>query len=118
MEYGSIRRGLHATLCVAWIAGAGAAPLGCNTLQGAQLYQQGTDALDRGETERAVRVLEQAAQRVPEASEIQNHLGLAYLAAGRRDDARRAFERAVALDCDNDAAQHNLRWVGVAADAR
>ena len=45
---------------------------------------------------------------VPEASEVQNHLGIAYQAAGRKNDALAAYERAVALDCDNAAAQHNL----------
>ena len=50
----------------------------------------------------------------PDASEIQNHLGLAYVEAGREADALRAFQRAVALDCDNQAARQNLR----AAEAR
>ena len=40
---------------------------------------------------------------------MQNHLGLAYAAAGRDDDARYAFRRAVDLDCDNAAAAGNLR---------
>ncbi len=53
--------------------------------------------------------LEAAAERVPHASEVHNHLGLAYQAAGRPGDARRAFERAVALDCDDRAARENLR---------
>ena len=58
-----------------------------------------------------MRALEGAAERAPEASEVQNHLGLAYLASGRRGDALRAFERAVALDCDNAAARHNLERI-------
>jgi Flp pilus assembly protein TadD len=82
---------------------------GCAHYQGARLYQSGTEALDRGEPERAVADLEGAAARVPEASEIQNHLGLAYAAAGRDEDALQAFRRAVALDCENHAAQQNLR---------
>ena len=81
---------------------------GCATWEGARLYRDGTDALDRGETDLAITELEQAAVLVPEASEIQNHLGLAYRAAGRDADALQAFERAVALDCDNQAAQENL----------
>lgn len=82
--------------------------LGCSALEGARLYRQGTRALERGDAASAVRALEGAAERAPEASEVQNHLGLAYLASGRRGDALRAFERAVALDCDNAAARHNL----------
>jgi len=45
----------------------------------------------------------------PEASEVHNHLGLAYVRAGRDDHAEAAFRRAVELDCDNEAAEHNLR---------
>jgi Flp pilus assembly protein TadD len=81
---------------------------GCTAIEGARLYRDGTEALERGDADQAVIALEQAAERVPEASEVQNHLGLAYLAQGRRDDAQLAFERAVALDCSNRAALHNL----------
>jgi Flp pilus assembly protein TadD len=84
--------------------------LACNTFQGARLYRDGTRALDRGDAPAAIAALERAAELGPEASEIQNHLGLAYQAAGRDDDALRAFQRAVELDCDNAAAAHNLRW--------
>jgi Flp pilus assembly protein TadD len=96
----ALRRALAAGVC--------ALLLGCSALEGARLYRAGTEALERGDSEAAVRALESAAERVPEASEVQNHLGLAYLASGRREDALRAFERALALDCDNDAARHNL----------
>jgi Flp pilus assembly protein TadD len=82
---------------------------GCASLEGARLYRSGTLALDRGETSRAIADLERAARLVPEASEVQNHLGLAYAAAGREDEAGRAFRRAVELDCENAAAQANLR---------
>jgi len=82
---------------------------GCATWEGAKLYEEGTAALDRGDTAVAIGRLEEASQLVPQASEIQNHLGLAYQEAGREADARRAFERAVDLDCSNEAAQANLR---------
>lgn len=82
---------------------------GCANWRGARLYQSGTAALDSGEPERAVAELERAAALVPQASEVQNHLGLAYAAVGRDSDARRAFERAIELDCDNAAARRNLR---------
>jgi Flp pilus assembly protein TadD len=85
-----------------WLGG------GCATWEGARLYRDGTRALDRGETEVAIADLERASVLVPERSEIQNHLGIAYQAAGRDADALLAFERAVALDCDNRAAQENL----------
>ena len=75
------------------------------------MYQSGTNALDRGDTAAAIAQLESAADLLPEASEVQNHLGLAYQAAGRERDAERAFRRAVALDCGNAAAVENLRVV-------
>ena len=81
---------------------------GCASWEGAQLYQRGTDALQRGDAS-AVADLERASQLVPQASEIQNHLGLAYEASGRDDDALAAFRRAVELDCDNAAAVANLK---------
>ena len=88
--------------------GACALLLACGAVEGARLYHEGTEALERGDSAQAVRALESAAERAPEASEVQNHLGLAYLAEGRRGEAILAFERAVELDCDNAAARHNL----------
>ena len=90
------------------------ASVGCATYQGARLYSSGTEALDRGDNARAVADLEHAAELVPRASEIQNHLGLAYAAEGRHREALLAFRRAVALDCGNVAARQNL----AAAEAR
>ena len=81
---------------------------GCASFRGARLYDRGTRALDRGDAAAAIADLEQAAALVPKASEIENHLGLAYQQAGRHADALRAFQRAVAIDCTNQAAQHNL----------
>ncbi|MHA7836575.1 MAG: tetratricopeptide repeat protein [bacterium] len=86
---------------------------GCQTgparvWRGARHYSAGTDALVAGESARAVRELEQAAGLVPGASEIRNHLGIAYLAEGREAAARAAFESALDLDCGNRAARQNL----------
>ncbi|MCZ6783218.1 MAG: tetratricopeptide repeat protein [Proteobacteria bacterium] len=81
---------------------------GCASFRAARLYGSGTDALDRGDPGRAIAELEQAAALAPQASEIQNHLGLAYGAEGREAEARDAFERALELDCDNHAARENL----------
>jgi len=88
---------------------------GCASLQAERLYQSGTQALDRHDPQRAVADLERAAALAPEVSVIQNHLGLAYQDAGRPDDALHAFERAVALDCGNDAAVANLRAMRASA---
>ena len=83
--------------------------LGCSSVEGYRHFQAGNGALDRGDAASAVAELERAAALVPERSEVFNHLGLAYSAAGRKADALLAFERAVALDCDNRAAAANLR---------
>jgi len=82
--------------------------LGCSTVEGYRHFEAGNAALDRGDAAVAVLELERAATLVPERSEVQNHLGIAYAAAGRPRDALAAFERAVALDCDNHAAKANL----------
>ncbi len=81
----------------------------CASYRGARLYQDGSRALDRGEVAAAIADLERAVQLVPYASEIQNHLGIAYTEAGRHGAAFAAYRRAVDLDCENAAAQHNLR---------
>lgn len=91
---------------------------GCSAIDGARLYRDGTQALEHGDAEQAVVALERAAERVPEASEVQNHLGLAYLALGRRGEAQLAFERAVALDCANRAALRNLEILRAESAAR
>jgi Flp pilus assembly protein TadD len=80
----------------------------CATVDGTRLFRSGTAALDRGDSGSAVRDLEAAADLLPESSAVHNHLGLAYDAAERHADALREFERAVAIDCDNQAAQANL----------
>ena len=80
----------------------------CATVDAAGLFRSGTQALDLGDTSAAVHDLEAASRLLPESSAVHNHLGLAYAAAARHDDALREFERAVALDCENQAAQVNL----------
>ncbi len=86
---------------------------GCETgpiraLRGARHYASGSSALERSESEIAVLELERAAVLVPHASEIHNHLGLAYWSQGRLGAARLSFERALELDCENRAAEANL----------
>jgi Flp pilus assembly protein TadD len=100
------RPSVVAALALALALPAGLA--GCASLEAARLYRSGTAALDAGAPERAIADLERAAALAPEASDVQNHLGLAYAQAGRPEDAEQAFRRAVALDCDNAAARENL----------
>jgi Flp pilus assembly protein TadD len=82
--------------------------VGCAAVTGHRHFEAGNAALDRGDAATAAAEFERAATLVPEASEVQNHLGLAYRALGRDAEALTAFERAVALDCDNRAAVENL----------
>ncbi len=97
------------------LAGPGTA--GCAGLDAARLYARGTRALDRGEVARAIADLEAARELRPDRSQIRNHLGLAYLAAGRPADAERAFREAIRLDCGNRAARQNLAALRRAAPA-
>jgi Flp pilus assembly protein TadD len=104
------------TLCVVGavgVVGLAGVQSGCETtairaLRGARHYEAGNDALARNDSARAVEELEQAAALVPHASEIQNHLGLAYWSNGKLDAARSSFERALELNCENQAAEVNL----------
>jgi Flp pilus assembly protein TadD len=83
-------------------------PLGCQSWRAARHSDRGSDALDHGQPLEAIAELEAARRLEPGRSEIVNHLGLAYQSAGRPDDALAAFDRAVELDCTNEAAKHNL----------
>jgi Flp pilus assembly protein TadD len=105
---------VRASAPTALLLAAALGATGCASFRGARLYGSGSRALDRGDAAAAIADLERAAALVPQASEIQNHLGLAYTRAGRDAEALAAFQRAVALDCDNQAARQNLR----AAEAR
>lgn len=106
---GRTLRGAHRLAAPVAALAIGAAAAACATVEAGRLYRSGTGALDRGDAATAVAELEQAAAIAPEVSAIQNHLGIAYERVGRSDDALRAYERAVELDCDNQAARHNLR---------
>ena len=85
-----------------------ATALACAGVEAVRLERSGRAALDRGDAATAVTDLERAAALAPAASAIHNHLGIAYEQAGRRDDAERAYARAVELDCENEAAVANL----------
>lgn len=101
-----VRAGLVLGLLV--ILGVACESRAIRSLQAGRLYKTGTDALDRGDHQTAIAQLEEAATLVPDASEIRNHLGLAYWSMGEEERARAAFEKALDLDCDNEAARSNL----------
>ncbi len=108
-------RVLFAGLVIA-MAGVGCESSTARAIRGARHFAAGNDALAESDTTRAVQELERAAVLVPHASEIQNHLGIAYLAEGRSQLAETAFERAVELDCENVAAEANLQRLRRSSD--
>lgn len=81
---------------------------GCATVEAGRHLDAGNAALDAGRPAEAIPHFEAAIALVPEASELHNHLGIALAAEGRHRQALASFERAVFLDCDNQAAQQNL----------
>jgi tetratricopeptide (TPR) repeat protein len=107
-----VRSSVGAAVAVAAIS-VGVMQAGCEStpvraFRGARHYTAGTEALERNDDALAIAELEQAAVLVPHASEIQNHLGIAYWSDGRPQSAQVAFEKAIELDCDNDVARANL----------
>jgi Flp pilus assembly protein TadD len=65
--------------------------------------------LGTGDVSGAVRVFELNAQQLPGSSNVFDSLGEAYNRANRRDDARKAYSRAVELDPANANARAMLR---------
>ena len=62
-----------------------------------------------GDVAGAVRIFELNAQQYPESSNVFDSLGEAYNRANRRDDARKAYSRAVELDPANANARAMLQ---------
>ena len=62
----------------------------------------------RGDTAQSIRLLETAVERDPTISEISEHLGDAYWAAGRRIDARYSW-RAALIQADDAAEETRLK---------
>ena len=97
-----------------WLVVLALSTVACSTLppvraiRAARYYAAGTQALDRGDAPVAITELERAVALMPDVSEIHNHLGLAYWSDAREEAAERELERAVELDCDNEAARLNL----------
>ena len=65
--------------------------------------------LGRRDIAGAIRVFELNAQQFPKSSKVFDSLGEALAAAGRRDDAFKAYSRAVELDPSNINAQTVLK---------
>lgn len=83
---------------------------GCSP-SGERALVEGDRLLRDGRTPDAVRMLERAVETLPRSAAALNHLGLAYQSAGRLDEARRAYLRALELDRSLVEAHHNLALV-------
>lgn len=66
-------------------------------------------AASRGDIEAAIRLLEEAIARDPDAAEAHYRLGTIYLKLGRQDDARREFEATLAIRSSHGGALTALR---------
>jgi CubicO group peptidase (beta-lactamase class C family) len=73
-----------------------------------ELNRLGYALLGTGDVAGAVRVFELNAQQHPESSNVFDSLGEAYNRASRRDDARKAYSRAIELDPANANARAML----------
>ena len=103
----SVARGLLAGGSLALLLSSGCAEAPRRAWEGARLYSAGTRSLEAGDAATAVDELSRAADLVPQASEIQNHLAMAYWTLGQLDEAEAAFDEALVLDCENEAARSN-----------
>jgi CubicO group peptidase (beta-lactamase class C family) len=74
-----------------------------------ELNGLGYSLLNRGSSADAIRVFELNTQRFPSSSNAFDSLGEALARAGKRDEAVRAYTRAVELDANNLNAQTMLR---------
>ena len=80
---------------------------GCGP-SGERALVEGDRLLQAGKSAEAVPLLERAVQDLPQNAPALNHLGLAYHATGRTNDARRAYLRALEVDRNRIEATHNL----------
>lgn len=70
---------------------------GCQP-SGPEALARGDRELQAGRTQEAIRLLELAASKLPADGQVWNRLGLAYHAAGRLQDAQKAYLRALEFD--------------------
>jgi serine-type D-Ala-D-Ala carboxypeptidase/endopeptidase len=74
----------------------------------AELNGLGYAVLDRGDAAGAIRIFELNTQQYPKSSNAFDSLGEAFSKAGRREDAVKAYSRAIELDPGNVNARSML----------
>ena len=82
--------------------------LGAGLTQPALVAQLGGLLADTGRVADAIGLLEPLARDPRADAETLNGLAIAYVRAGRRDDAARTFERVLAIDSDSSVPLENL----------
>ncbi len=78
------------------------------------LNSLGYSLLRKGFSDPAVLVFEWNAASHPQSSNVHDSLGEAYLAVGRRQDAKHSYESALRLDPDSQSARSALASIGTA----
>ena len=98
----SLRSWRSACAALLLVAGAGCQPSGERALI------EGDRLLSASRPAEAIPLLERAVETLPQNAIAMNRLGLAYQYAGRLDDARKQYLRALKADQNLFEAQHNL----------
>lgn len=98
----SLRSWRSACAALLLVAGAGCQPTGERALI------EGDKLLSASRPAEAIPLLERAVETLPQNATAMNRLGLAYQYAGRLDDARKQYLRALKADQNLFEAQHNL----------
>ncbi len=80
---------------------------GCSP-SGERALIEGDRLLQIGKSSEAIPLLERAALDLPQNAPALNHLGLAYHASGKTNEARRAYLRALEVDRNRIEATYNL----------
>ena len=73
-----------------------------------QLYQQATEAYDRGEVSQSISLYQQALKLQPDSVPILTNLGVAFVQAGRYTEAIDVYHRAAKIDSASPIVQLNL----------
>ena len=63
----------------------------------------------KGNAQGAVAILEPAAEKLPNLAAVHYHLGMSYASAGKADEAKEQFQKAMTLEPDGTPLKDNIR---------
>jgi len=86
----------------------GTSPVLCQDSSAQSLYDRAGVALDKGDTELAIKLYEQLLQQRPDSAEARTNLGVALAHAGRYGEAEQQYRQVLSRDPENEMAQLNL----------